>query len=117
MSLIVVVVFVHQHRPTLWFVLAMSLLFNKRRSSAHGGSLHDTARVRAVWLLVVRPPLHRHMKEGGRTRAERGETDDIPNADSGLPKSARSPRAVRSPDAPRASHGLARVGRLLRISP
>ena len=94
-----------------------ALLFNKRRSGAHGGSLHDTARVRVVWLLAVRRPLRRHVKEGGRTRAERGETDDTPNADRGPPKSARSPRAVRSPDAPRASHGLARVGRLLRVSP
>ena len=91
--------------------------FYKRRSGAHGGSLHDTARVRVVWLLAVRRPLRRHVKEGGRTRAERGETDDTPNADRGPPKSARSPRAVRSPDAPRASHGLARVGRLLRVSP
>ena len=98
-------------------ILEFGVSFYKRRSGAHGGSLHDTARVRVVWLLAVRRPLRRHVKEGGRTRAERGETDDTPNADRGPPKSARSPRAVRSPDAPRASHGLARVGRLLRVSP
>ena len=98
-------------------VLEFGVSFKKRRSGAHGGSLHDTARVRVVCLLAVRRPLRRHAKEGGRTRAERGETDDTPNADRGPPKSARSPRAVRSPDAPRASHGLARVGRHLRVSP
>ena len=98
-------------------ILEFGVSFKKRRSGAHGGSLHDTARVRVVWLLAVRRPLRRHVKEGGRTRAERGETDDTPNADRGPPKSARSPRAVRSPDAPRASHCLARVGRLLRVSP
>ena len=67
-----------KRRETLLVFWNSALLFNKRRSGAHGGSLHDTARVRVVWLLAVRRPLRRHVKERGRTRAERGETDDTP---------------------------------------
>ena len=80
-----------------------------RRPRRFPSSLHNHARVRVVWLLAVRRPLRRHVRERRRTHAERRETDDTPNADRGPPKSARSPRAVWSPDAPRASHGATRA--------
>ena len=97
-----------------------ALLFNTRRSGAHGARprrFPTRQRARRVAARGAPPPPQ--ACEGGRENARGARRDGRrpkrrPRASQ---ERAESPGATRSPDVPHASHGLACVGRLSRVSP